>query len=384
MEKGGGRVKAPRTLDQAYIKKRNLERLMSTLERCQPVSRTELAHRTQMSSASITRFISALSELGLVKEVSVTDGSGRGRRAVNLRTEPDGMFALGCHIDPRSLRLCLLDFDHKCRAVNEIMLSPRDYDPERLAERIREQAEQLMPVEPERLGSCGISVSGRLDAEPGIVAASTAFGWSNADLATPVSRALGLPVQVENDVRAGLTWEAIRLGLLDGEKDAVYLYLGRAGIGFASMVGGSLVRGLNNAAGEIEDVYLNVDECLHEHLMEISLVERARRFSPTVSSVSDILKAHRMGLTWARLLMDDCVNHLRILLQLVQAIFDPHCIILGGDLTDTLRGAPGLLPDGDYTFGERFEDACALGAAAIAMGAALHERIDAAMADELD
>ena len=32
-----------RTLDQAYIKRHNIERLLSTLERCQPVSRTELA-----------------------------------------------------------------------------------------------------------------------------------------------------------------------------------------------------------------------------------------------------------------------------------------------------------------------------------------------------
>ena len=87
-----------------------------------------------------------------------------------------------------------------------------------------------------------------------------------------------------------------------------------------------------------------------------------------------------MGLTWARLLIDDFVEHLRIVLQLVRAILDPDCLILGGDITDALRAAPGLLPDGDYTFGERFEDACAQGAAAIALRSALHERIDEAMA----
>ena len=64
-------------------------------------------------------------------------------------------------------------------------------------------------------------------------------------------------------------------------------------------------------------------------------------------------------------------------------MLDPDQIILGGDMTDAVRVIPGLLPDGDYTFGERFEDACAQGAAAIALGTALHERIDAAMADEI-
>lgn len=372
-------MKPARTLDQSYIKRHNIERLLATLERCQPVSRTELARLTEMSSASVTRFVSALSALGLVKEVSVTDSAGRGRKAVNLCTAPDGMYALGCHIDPRSVRVCLMDFSHQLRGVTEVALAEHDHRPERLAEIIREQSARLTPEHPERLRSCGVSVSGRMDADNGIVGASTAFGWHNLDLATPLSQALGMPVQVENDVRACLTWEATRLGIRDAGKDVAYLYLGRTGIGFATMVGGRLVRGLNNAAGEIEDVYLNMNECLNEHLMEISLVERARRFSPAVSGIGDILDAYRMGLTWARLLMDDFTGHLNIVLQLMRAFLDPDRLILGGDITDALRAQPGLLPDGDYTFGERFEDACAQGAATIALGSALHQRIDAAM-----
>lgn len=372
-------MRSVRTLDQAYIKRHNIENLLNTLETYQPVSRTELARLTEMSSASITRFVSALTSLGLVKEVSVNDAGGRGRKAVNLCTAPDGMYALGCHIDPRSLRVCLMDFSHKPQAATEVLLPVEDRQPQRLAQLIKEQAARLMPEHPDRLRSCGISVSGRMDAEHGIVGASKAFGWQNLDLATPLAEVLEMPVRIENDVRACLTWEATRLGLMDAQKDAAYLYLGRAGIGFACMTGGNLVRGLNNAAGEIEDVYLNLTETLYEHLMEVSMVERARRFSASVSGIGDILKAHRMGLTWARLLVEDFVSHLNIVLQLVRAILDPHCMILGGDMTDALRPVPGLLPDGDYTFGERFEDACAQGAAAIALRSALHERIDQAM-----
>ena len=372
-------MKPVRTLDQSYIKRHNIERLLTTLERCQPVSRTELARLTEMSSASVTRFVSALTALGLVKEVSVTDNAGRGRKAVNLCIAPDGMFTLGCHIDPRSLRLCLMDFAHQCRAVTEVMLPMED--PQRLAQLIKEQSARLLPEHPERLRSVGVSVSGRMDAENGIVGASTVFGWHNLDLATPLSEVLEMPVYIENDVRACLTWETTRLGLRFAKKDAAYLYLGRAGIGFSNMVAGEIVRGVNNAAGEIEEVYIGMDECLNEHLMETSMVQRARRFSPTVSSIGDILKANRMGLTWARLLVDDFVGHLRLLVQLIRAMLDPDCIILGGDITDALRATPGLLPEGDYTFGERFEDACALGAAAIALRAALYERIDDAMGD---
>lgn len=372
-------MKAMQPLDQAYIKRHNIESLLSTLERCQPVSRTELARLTEMSSASVTRFVSALTSLGLVKEVSLTDSAGRGRKAVNLETAPDGMFTLGCHFDPHSLRICLMDFSNRPRAASEIVLSPADLTPERLAALAGEQAARLMPEHGDRLRCAGLSVSGRIDSDTGRVGASQAFGWANVDLATPFSRALGLPVEVENDVRACLTWEGMRRGMLGSGLSCAYLYLGRAGIGFASTVDGKLVRGLNNSAGEIEDVYLNMNECLNEHLMEVSLVERAKRFSPSVASIDDILKAHRMGLTWARLLMDDFVNHLSIVLQLIRALMDPHCLILGGDIPDALRHTPGLLPSGSYAFGEQFENSCAHGAAVIAMRSALHARIREAM-----
>ncbi len=113
-----------RPLDQAYIKRHNIESLLSMLERCQPVSRTKLAQLTEMSSASVTRFIGALTALGLVNETAASDAAGRGRRAVNLRTAPDGMFTLGCHFDTHSLRLCLMDFSNRIRGVREIVLSP--------------------------------------------------------------------------------------------------------------------------------------------------------------------------------------------------------------------------------------------------------------------
>ena len=375
-------MKAKQSLDQASIKRHNTERLLSALERFQPVSRTRLAQLTDMSSASVTRIVGALSALGLVREVSLTEGAGRGRKAVNLHTTPDGIYTLGCHIDPRSLRLCLLDFSNECRASCELALSPEDLRPERLASLARSQLPRLLPEARSPIRCAGVSLSGRVDGESGRVVRSAAFDWTDVDLCAPFRAALGMPVHIENDVKACLTWESMRRGLLDGRQDAAYLYLGRAGIGFANTVGGRLVRGLSNSAGEIEDVALARDERLSEHLMEVSLVRRAQAIAPSVRDIGDIVAAHRMGLPWARVLMDDFVSHLNIVLGLIRALLDPHCIILGGDIPDALRHVPELLPQGDYHFGERYEDSCALGAAVIAMRTALHALIERAMGAE--
>ena len=362
-------------IDQAFIKRHNIERLLFALERCQPVTRTDLARITEMSSASVTRIVGALSARGLVREVSLTGTAGRGRTAINLRTVPDGMFTLGCHVDPGGLRLCLLDFSHTVRASVEAPAPPGDLTPDRLAALAREQLLRLPVPFPARVRCAGVSLSGRVDVA-GRVVESRVFGWTDADLIAPLSRALSMPVIIENDVKACLTWECACRGLRQEGRDAAYLYLGRTGIGFANTVGGTLVRGQSNAAGEIEDISLGLNERLSEHLMAESLVARARRIAPSVSSMADILEASRMGLPWARVLMDDFFSHLDLVLQLIRAVLDPHCVILGGDIPDALR-ASGLLPPEDaYVLGARFEDSCALGAANIAMEHALHALIE--------
>lgn len=372
---GGERVAETRIIDQAYVKRHNTERLLRSLAHCQPVTRTELARITEMSSASVTRIVGALSALGLVKEVSLTGSAGRGRKAINLRTVPEGMFALGCHIGLNSLRLSLVDFSSTTRATAEVPVYPADRTPERLAGIAREQFLRMAVPFPRRIRCAGVSLSGRVDSE-GRVVESTAFGWSDADFITPFSEALSLPVVVENDVKACLTWESASRGLLHEGRDAAYLYLGRTGIGFASTVGGRLVRGQSNAAGEIEDICLGMNEKLSAHLMEDSLVARARRIAPSVATMADILEASRMELPWARVLMDDFFSHLDIVLQLIRALLDPHCIILGGDIPDALRENGMLPPEDHWIPGARFEDSCALGAAAIAMEHALDALIE--------
>ena len=371
-----------RPMDQSAIKRHNIERLLSALERWQPVSRTDLAHITEMSSASVTRIVGALTALGQVKEVSLTGSSGRGRKAINLRTVPDGLLTLGVSIGPQSLKLCLLDFSDQPRETREIPIDDNDLEPTRLAALTRSLLGQLPTCDPARIRYAGVCLSGRVDGETRRVVRSKVFNWTDVDLAAPLAEALRVPVLIENDVKSCLTWECLARGLLYEDEDVAYLYIGRAGIGFAHRSNGRLVRGQSNAAGEIEDTALGLGERLSDHLMEDSLVARARRLAPSVSGIGDILDARRMDLPWARVLMDDFFSHLEIVLQLIQALLDPHVVILGGDIPDALRDSGLLAPNPHVAFGECFEESCALGAAVIAMQEAVHGMIESSIASE--
>ena len=72
-------------IGQTFIRQYNIQRVLSALELCQPLTRADIARMTDMSLASVTRIIGALNSLGLVEETGVGDSVGRGRRALGLR-----------------------------------------------------------------------------------------------------------------------------------------------------------------------------------------------------------------------------------------------------------------------------------------------------------
>ena len=111
------------------------------------------------------------------------------------------------------------------------------------------------------------------------------------------------------------------------------------------------------------------------------MVSRAQKVDATVRTLQDILTAYNMELPWARLLLKDFSDSLGMLVRLIQGLLDPHLIILGGDVPETLMQTPELLPVDSFTLGEHFEDSCALGAAVIAMREAVHTLIGSALGE---
>ena len=178
-------VDKDRAMDQAYIKRHNIERVLSTLDQYQPLTRADLTHITDMSPASVTRIIGALGAMELIEETHLPRTSGRGRKAVNLRTRPGGMYSLGFHINNHSLRMCLLNFGNQVVHSEVAELSPIDLTPESLARLAGGQLARIpVPLQPELrcLKAVGVSLSGRVDIKTGIVASSDAFGWKVVSL----------------------------------------------------------------------------------------------------------------------------------------------------------------------------------------------------------
>jgi predicted NBD/HSP70 family sugar kinase len=105
------------------------------------------------------------------------------------------------------------------------------------------------------LEAIGVGVPGRVDPVAGRVTLAVNLGWHDLPLVRLVAERYGLPVQIENDVRAAAAGLHERRVLPD-VGDLAYLSVG-TGISAGVVLHGHLHRGVRGLAGEIGHVVLD-------------------------------------------------------------------------------------------------------------------------------
>lgn len=92
---------------------------------------------------------------------------------------------------------------------------------------------------PADVSACGVVVPGIVDDAAGIARWSANLGWRDLPVVDPLTTALGLPVALGHDVRAGLVAEA-RFGAAQGFSNVLFMPIG-TGIAGALMLDGHVV-----------------------------------------------------------------------------------------------------------------------------------------------
>ncbi len=357
----------------AFIKRENIRLTLDVIERHQPLSRTDIAALTDISPASITRIVGALMRCGLVHEIESIATGQRGRKAIRLSTRNDGMYTSGICVEPSRLLVCVIDMSHEVKAIKEVPFDIKNPSPDDIA-RLAKNALGDMPFA-DKLTAVGLSVAGVVDTDGGLVLRSDQMCWENAALGDAFSKALGVRAWVENDVKACLIGEMQRMET-GYDDDIAYILIG-TGVGVAAFCNGSLVRGISNEAGEIEHLpFPNSRDTLSTFLIEKNLLARARRSDPSVRDLGDVLIARNMNIRWAELLVNDFISHLRFVVDLVNSLFNPKTIVLGGSIIPPIVPLLSeLTENGRVKPGKDYDYACAMGAAQLSMRHAIHALI---------
>jgi predicted NBD/HSP70 family sugar kinase len=222
-----------------------------------PVPRSRIAELSGLSPATVTRLFPLLADRGLLRELGEPEaGQTLGRPRVPVDLDVSGWAVLGVHIGVRRSVFGLLDLRGRLLAAGES--EHEDSSPEAViaqaGARLRAMGERVAGRR--RVLGLGVITGGRVDVEGGRLEEQPGLGWHDVDLRAAFARRTGLPVFVDEHVRAMATAEGL-FGRARQAGSLGYLYVGNT-LGFAYSADGAVHRGSRAAAGEIAHLPLGL------------------------------------------------------------------------------------------------------------------------------
>ncbi|OLR94016.1 ROK family protein [Actinokineospora bangkokensis] len=185
----------------------------------------------------------------------------------------------------------------------------------------------------------GVVVPGIVDDAAGVVRAAVNLGWVDLPLRAELAAAVGLPLRVGHDVRAGGLAE-FTVGAAAGVANAFFTAIG-TGIAAAAKVDGHLLAG-GGYAGEFGHIV--VDQagdvcgcgtvgCLETLAAAPALPRRYRALTGVERTAQEI--AGLVGADpAATLVWEDAVRALGTALHTAVTLFGPEVVVLGGGLSE--------------------------------------------------
>ncbi|MCX5418523.1 ROK family transcriptional regulator [Streptomyces sp. NBC_00078] len=219
-----------------------------------PLTRLEVARRAGLSPAAVTKAVRPLLAAGYLVEAADEEARpALGRPASLVRVDGGRALFIGVKVTGGELIGVLTDLCCRIRLDRRVPLTDRSTEAvlAPLAELVHELLAEAEDFGAPVLG-LGVAVSGDVDGTEGAVRYSPFLDWRDVPLAELAAKATGLPVTVDNDVRA-LTVAEQWFGAGVGLSDFAVVTVG-AGIGCGLVVHGRVIAGAHGVAGEIGHV----------------------------------------------------------------------------------------------------------------------------------
>ncbi|MBF4579624.1 ROK family transcriptional regulator [Frigoribacterium sp. VKM Ac-2530] len=203
-----------------------------------PIARAELGRRLGLSPASLTRLSKPFLDRGLFVEGAVELAGAVGRPAKPLDVRVDLQRFVGIKLTGDQALGVLTDL--RAKALGEHVADLAGHSPEEVVEALAAVVEALAGSggDVADIAGVGVSIGGKVTGQQ-VVLRAPFLEWREVDLGGMLSRRLGLPVVVENDVVA-LTEAERWFGLGRGIDDFAVVTTG-AGVGYGLVIHGRQV-----------------------------------------------------------------------------------------------------------------------------------------------
>lgn len=208
-----------------------------------------------------------------------------------------------------------------------------------------------------RLIAVGVGCGGPLDRGRGLILSPPNLpGWDEFPITEILEKQFKVPVLLDNDANAAALGEH-KYGAGRGFKNIVYITIS-TGIGGGIIIGGEIVHGVGDGAGEVGHITVREDDpvcgcgargCMEAICSGTSIGRRAReRLSsgrqslmtemvtePNEVTAHTVVEAARKGDALACEIWDETIHYLAIGINNIIATLAPEAVILGGGVATT-------------------------------------------------
>jgi predicted NBD/HSP70 family sugar kinase len=211
-------------------------------------SRADLARRTGLSRATVTRLTRGLIELGLVSEGDTKPLVGRGRPLEMLVLRPEAAHFVGFKLTGDVAYVALTDLRASVLHTEEHPIVSRDVES---VVALMASVVARLSAEFFRVSAVGVCLAGDVQYSDGraLIVESEFLGWDQVPLVELVEKATHLPTSIANDVQS-LTAAHHWFGVGVGRSSMALIGFG-AGIGCGIVIADSLIEGARGHPGRI-------------------------------------------------------------------------------------------------------------------------------------
>ncbi|CAN5172771.1 ROK family transcriptional regulator [soil metagenome] len=194
-----------KTADPEFMRAINRFHVMDAIRRFGPISRVEIAERTDLSPTTVSAITAALLDDGLIvpRSIGAVRDATRGRPRVMLELNPDAATVVGVRLAPDQITVAVTDF--RADIVGTLSLPIRvDRQPVAvIADLVEDGVRRSVADTGRRIdaisGVC-IGLPGVIESSTGRCRQSPIFREPDVPFGDEVSARLGVPVTVDSDV----------------------------------------------------------------------------------------------------------------------------------------------------------------------------------------
>ncbi len=245
-----------KTADPEFMRAINRFHVMDAIRRAGPISRVEIAERTDLSPTTVSAITAALIDDGLIKPrpIGAVRDAGRGRPRVMLELNPDAAFVVGVKLAPDQITVAATNFRADVLRIFSLPIRVDRQSVAVIADLVEDGVRRCLAdagLAIEAISGICVGLPGIVETASGRCRQSVIFREPDVPFGNEISSRLGVAATVDSDVNL-VTLAEHWFGHGRGIDDFLVVSIGNS-LGLGIMHKGELFRGANGLSPDLGD-----------------------------------------------------------------------------------------------------------------------------------